>query len=209
MNKKVFAITILTSLLLAGAMQIGIHFAVKDVQASDNDFIMEYLEQRAIERYYMKKYLQQQVDAKRHSTAKHVKQAKKDVNASKRYALNKLFKQYRSPLLVNVDTFIGVANKYNLDWRLLPAISIIESGGGKHLFRRYNPFGWGKSNFSSFNEAIGTVGRGLKVGYYNKGCKTVSCISRLYCPPNSKKWANDVRYIMNLLSYYKAEYERR
>jgi hypothetical protein len=33
------------------------------------------------------------------------------------------------------------AQKYKLDWRLLPAITVQESSGGKRMYRQ-NPFGW-------------------------------------------------------------------
>ena len=54
------------------------------------------------------------------------------------------------------------AEKNNLDWRLLPAIAIKESTGGK--FACYNnPFGWGscKIKFNSYDDAIEAVARNL------------------------------------------------
>lgn len=54
------------------------------------------------------------------------------------------------------------AEANDLDWRLLPAIAIKESTGGK--FACYNnPFGWGscKIKFGSFDEAIETVAMNL------------------------------------------------
>lgn len=57
---------------------------------------------------------------------------------------------------------IAEAEKNGLDWRLLPAIAIKESTGGK--FACYNnPFGWGscKIRFDSYDEAIETVARNL------------------------------------------------
>ncbi len=53
---------------------------------------------------------------------------------------------------------VKVADDNDLDWRLLPAIAIKESTGGK--FACYNnPFGWGscKIKFKSFDQAIETV----------------------------------------------------
>ena len=54
------------------------------------------------------------------------------------------------------------AEKNNLDWRLLPAIAIKESTGGKFACDN-NPFGWGSCNieFKSFDDAIETVARNL------------------------------------------------
>ena len=58
--------------------------------------------------------------------------------------------------------FVRVAEENDLDWRLLPAIAIKESTGGK--FACYNnPFGWGscKIKFKSFDAAIETVAKNI------------------------------------------------
>ena len=66
------------------------------------------------------------------------------------------------PLAGFGDKFVKVADACGLDWRLLPAISIRESSGGKHLMNR-NPFGWGSAKipFKNFNEAIEVVSKNL------------------------------------------------
>lgn len=50
------------------------------------------------------------------------------------------------------------SEKNNLDWRLLPALAIRESSGGKYACDN-NPFGWAscKVDFDNINEAIETV----------------------------------------------------
>ncbi|MHB1117918.1 MAG: hypothetical protein ACYCZ7_00085 [Minisyncoccota bacterium] len=57
---------------------------------------------------------------------------------------------------------IAEAEKNDIDWRLLPAIAIKESTGGKFACG-YNPFGWGscKIKFKSFDAAIETVAKNL------------------------------------------------
>ena len=42
-----------------------------------------------------------------------------------------------APLADYAEKFVEVANKYGLDYRLLPAIATIESSGGKNNFRKY------------------------------------------------------------------------
>lgn len=62
------------------------------------------------------------------------------------------------------------AENNNLDWRLLAAISVIETTGGKNLCKNpsapNNPFGWGscKIGFKSIDEAIEVVGMNLGGG---------------------------------------------
>ena len=102
-----------------------------------------------------------------------------------------------APLSEYAEKFVEVANKYNLDYRLLPAIATVESGGGKSNFRSYNAWGWGSKGFSSFEEGIEVVGRGLKTGYIDKGRDTVEEIAPVYCPPNYKNWARSVNQFMN------------
>lgn len=54
------------------------------------------------------------------------------------------------------------ADKNGIDWRLLAAISVKESSGGKYMCRN-NPFGWAscKTSFANIDEAIEVVSRNL------------------------------------------------
>jgi hypothetical protein len=101
-----------------------------------------------------------------------------------------------APLADYAEKFVEVANKYGLDYRLLPAIATVESNGGKSNFRSYNAWGWGNKGFTSFEEGIEVVGRGLKTGYIDKGRDTVDEIAPVYCPPNYKNWARSVNQFM-------------
>jgi hypothetical protein len=58
--------------------------------------------------------------------------------------------------------FVAEADTHGLDWRLLPSISIVESGGGRTA-KGNNLFGWanGKATFRSFGEAIHEVAASL------------------------------------------------
>jgi hypothetical protein len=102
-----------------------------------------------------------------------------------------------APLANYAEKFVEVANKYGLDYRLLPAIATVESGGGKNNFRSYNAWGWGNRSFRSFEEGIEVVAKGLKTGYIDKGRDTVEEIAPIYCPPNYKNWARSVNQFMN------------
>lgn len=79
------------------------------------------------------------------------------------------FKERSMPLYDKASKFIEVAKKYQLDPFLLPSIAINESTGGKFLFKSFNPFGFGKKTFSSFEEAIEYVGDKLANGTHYKG----------------------------------------
>lgn len=72
--------------------------------------------------------------------------------------LKRYFGARSCPALAVADVFIQVADLYDLDWRLLPSISIVESTGGKAA-RNNNLFGWdaGRAEFSSLTAAIQQV----------------------------------------------------
>jgi len=120
-------------------------------------------------------------------------------------ALKSFFQKYNSPLVSNVETFIKVADLYDIDYKILPAISCIESGCGKHLIpNSYNPFGWGKGRiiFSSFDEAIEKVGKGLNQIYLSRGLTTVEKIAPVYNPPSPVTWTQKVNYFINQISEF-------
>ena len=82
--------------------------------------------------------------------------------------IDEYFSKRGMPLEGYGAKMVKEAEKNNLDWRLLPAIAIKESTGGK--FACYNnPFGWGscKISFKNFDDAIETVARNLGVNNPN------------------------------------------
>ncbi len=112
------------------------------------------------------------------------------------------FRAHNAPLEKYADEFVYASEYYNIDYRLLPAISIVESSGGKKLFRPYNPFGWGKKSYPSFKHAIWDVSRGMSVYYYKLGRKTPELIGEIYNPVTPTEWARKVRYLMNKMPKY-------
>ncbi len=87
-----------------------------------------------------------------------------DIRKEHAAAINKFFKERSMPLHGTGMTFVLVAEKYGLDYRLLPAIGVRESSGGKEACG-YNAFGWGSCklghNFNSYEEAIESLGKNL------------------------------------------------
>lgn len=118
------------------------------------------------------------------------------------------FAGYKSILANYSNEFITVADKYNLDWRLLPAITMQESNGGKKVITdSHNPFGYGiygssVRKFTSWEEAIKRVGQALREDYLNQGLKTPEEIMAKYTPPSLASdgaWAKGVRFFMSEL----------
>lgn len=115
-----------------------------------------------------------------------------------------------SPFAPHAGTFITVAKKYDLPWTLLPAICGRESTFGKKIPEgSYNCWGWGvygnqALKFADWNEAIETVGKGLKEGYFDNGLNTLQEIEYSYAPPSrtSHLWSKGVEYFMWEISTY-------
>jgi hypothetical protein len=73
--------------------------------------------------------------------------------------LQKFFAQSNCPALQLADVFLQAADDNHLDWRLLPSLSWVESGGGMAAPNN-NLFGWacGKAHFDSLAAGIHQVG---------------------------------------------------
>ena len=86
-----------------------------------------------------------------------------DLRKQKADAIDGYFKNRSMPLAGTGMTFVLVAEKYGIDYRLLPAIAVRESSGGKAACGN-NPFGWGSCklhNFNSYGDAIESLGKNL------------------------------------------------
>lgn len=69
--------------------------------------------------------------------------------------LNEFFERFGPPSLPLAPDFLAAADRNNLDWRLLPSICVVESGGGKTALRN-NLFGWdsGRREFATLKDGI-------------------------------------------------------
>lgn len=120
--------------------------------------------------------------------------------------LEKYLKSYNSPLADHAQTLINAADKYNLDWRLLPAIAGQESTFCRTIpHNSHNCWGWAiheryTKKFETWEGAIETVGKGLKEGYIDKGLTTPEQIMTRYCPRSITErggsWATAVNYFL-------------
>jgi hypothetical protein len=73
--------------------------------------------------------------------------------------LQKFFGQIDCPARQLADVFLQAADDYHLDWRLLPSLSFVETGGGKAAHNN-NLFGWasGRAHFDTLAAGIHQVG---------------------------------------------------
>lgn len=122
--------------------------------------------------------------------------------------IENFFKKYNAPLALFSEDFVSVADKYKLDYRLLPSIAMQESNGGKKVIAdSNNPFGYGiygknVKRFNTYEDAIERVGKGLKEDYIDLGLNTPAKIMPKYTPPSialGGPWAKGVSTFMEEL----------
>lgn len=127
--------------------------------------------------------------------------------------LDKYFISQGAPLAGFGQQLVNAADKYELDWRLVAAIAMQESNGGKVMPpNSYNAWGWaiytGQNSgwtFNGWEEAIEMVSRGMAVYRDKHGLVTPEEIMTRYSPDSLEKggsWARGVHYFMNLFGRY-------
>ncbi len=131
-----------------------------------------------------------------------------ETQKAKAEAIDAYFRERDMPMAGTGMKMVLEAEKNGLDWRLLPAIAVRESTGGKFQCKKvpYSPFGWGscKISFESYDHAIEVVAKNLggnnpkTAHHYDE--KTVTQILRAYNPPSIvPKYAEQVISIMDAI----------
>jgi len=112
--------------------------------------------------------------------------------------LRRFFAKGNCPAERYSEHFLGAADDYSLDWRLLPSISYVESTGGKAA-RNNNFFGWdsGRAQFNSPAAAIYTIGYRLSKSRRYRG-KDLDGVLATYNP--NEGYARAVKYVMRQIS---------
>lgn len=129
-----------------------------------------------------------------------------EILKAKAEAIDAYFRERKMPLEGTGAKMVEEAIKNELDWRLLPAIAVRESTGGKFECKKVenNAFGWGscKIGFKSNEKAIEVVAKNLggnnpkTAKHYDD--KTTKEILRAYNPPSIvPKYVNQVISIMD------------
>lgn len=114
-------------------------------------------------------------------------------------------RRYASPLEPHAEYLVQTSDKYGLDYRLLVAIAQQESNLCKRIPENsHNCWGYGiygdlVTRFSSYQEGIETVAKGLRKNYLDKGLDTPEKIMAKYTPPSIEKggpWAKGVNQFL-------------
>jgi hypothetical protein len=119
--------------------------------------------------------------------------------------VRQFFESYKSPLEPYAQNIVDDADKYGIDYKLLPAIAMQESNLCKKIiFDSFNCWGFGiygkkVTRFESYPEAIDTVTKTLATNYIAEGLNTPEEIMKKYTPSSNGSWAFSVNYFMDLL----------
>jgi len=112
--------------------------------------------------------------------------------------LQRFFGKANCPAQKYSQVFLEAADSNDLDWRLLPSISFVESTGGKAA-KNNNLFGWdsGRAGFASPVASIQTVGYRLSHSELYRD-KDVDEILATYNP--NAEYADRVKFVMRQIS---------
>ncbi len=119
--------------------------------------------------------------------------------------LKQFFRAHNSPLYDQAEFIVKTSDKYKFDYRLLPAIAMQESTLCRNIPKdSHNCWGWGiygntVTRFSSYEEAIDTIAKGIREQYIDKGLVTTSEIMAKYTPSSNGSWAKAVNSFMKSL----------
>ena len=121
-------------------------------------------------------------------------------------AVANFFEKYKSDLFPYADEVVSAADKYGLDYRLIPAIAMQESNLCKKAPKNsYNCWGFGiygkkVVKFDNYPDAINTITKTLAQQYKADGLKTPEEIMSRYTPSSTGSWAHGVNEFMNQLA---------
>jgi hypothetical protein len=120
-----------------------------------------------------------------------------------------------SPMQNNAQDFIDAADKYGVDWKLVPAIAGVESTFGQatpggFFNPSYNAWGWGVYGtqaiyFKSWKDGIYTLNQGLREKYLDKGLTNPYQMNSSYAA--SGAWGGHVDYFLKDLDAYAKQYQ--
>ena len=122
--------------------------------------------------------------------------------------LESFLKQYKSPMAEFAHVIVAEADRYGVDFRMVPAIAMCESNAGKRMPKKdeYNAFGiavytgqlHGKA-FDSWPHAISWVSQYIKERYHDRGIYDLQDIGAIWAPPSvltGHSWSNCVSSFM-------------
>lgn len=137
-----------------------------------------------------------------------IKEVENDIRA---VALKKFLIEWRSPLVNHIQDLIAVADEKGIDYTLLPAIAMQESGGCRRTPENsFNCWGFGiygdkVTRFNSYKEAFSKVAETIKETYIRSGLTNPTLLEDRWAPPSRGQWSYAVTLFMSKIHEYEKE----
>lgn len=127
--------------------------------------------------------------------------------------LRAYLEQYNSPLADHAETFIKEADANQLDWKMVVAISGVESTFGEAIPSYsynawgYNVYGTNVRRFASWDDGIAVVSHDLRSIYMDdRGAKNISEIGSTYAA--DPVWAEKVQRYIDAIDQYAKRFDK-
>ena len=133
-----------------------------------------------------------------------------EIEDARAFIVARFLERYDSPLKpydYYGKTLVQIADRYNLDFRLMPAIAMQESNLCKsHPAETHNCLGFGihergTLGFDSYEEGFDRAAREIKRNYIDQGLTTPQEIMTKYTPSSKGSWAESVNQWMAEMRY--------
>lgn len=112
--------------------------------------------------------------------------------------LQRFLSSLHCPVAGMAEDFVRQADQNHLDWRLLPSIAIIESGGGK-AYKNNNIFGW-----DGGEQAFATIRSGMELVAYRLAHSPLyrnrNSFAKLRVYNENQEYADSVMSVMRRIS---------
>lgn len=117
--------------------------------------------------------------------------------------LQKFFSKYHSPLENETEFIVQASDSWGLDYKIIPAISMQESGGCKNIPKdSFNCWGlaiYGKNSlsFDSYTEAVMQVAKTIKQSYFKDGLTNMTLLEDRWNPNSKGEWSHGVNFFIS------------
>lgn len=128
--------------------------------------------------------------------------------------IDQVFEQYNCPLTGMGSVFVEEADKNNIPYWVVAAISFQESSCGKQIpyvddRPSYNAWGWAVygdmvREFDSWEDGIRVVSKYMNERFFSQGVTDLCVIMKTYTPPSQGSWCKGVDYFKDVIDEYKS-----
>ncbi len=128
--------------------------------------------------------------------------------------IDKIFEKYNCPIQGMGKVFVEEADKNNIPYWVVPAISFQESICGKKIptvdgQSSYNAWGWAVyganvKTFDSWEHGIEVVSKYMSDRFFSQNITDLCEIMKIYTPPSQGSWCRGVDYFKEVIDEYKS-----